>query len=1010
MQKEHGKMFLWGTLLLLCSCIDGTYDLSKKEIMTDMKIEGNKLALPIGNLLPMQLDSMLDIDDLEMLKEIDGVYSLAMSDTVGPFSIEIPPIALSIPPITHEEEFSFKDHDIKIEDITIAGINEDIDFNIANVSIEDLNDVLPAIDENVTLAVMSDGLETLLNTFGSNIPSQTFDFKHAIDHDESSPLSFRYELPKEVKCIHNIDITSPGGNSKGALTLFTINVPKRLENIENHLEFKIDFPKEMSIALNESATGGTYKLEGNTLTVKDLTIQNGTAQVSFYINGFTGIDNPDFYKQEGDKCYFEYDDAFHYTINFSAEGKINIDSSIKKEDFNLSINAYSKFSLFDATGDTNPIEFNFDKECFDFSAKIENLNGVSEIKYVALNPHTSKANLYIKMPDAFHPFNLRKGDSFIIDIPKNVRLNEELSVFPEGIVYDKNTNYIHIYDANVFEETTLVLALDSIIVNQPIINDEITVLAQAHIKTSGDGVQFDGATVSLRRDLAALKQKNIKFGMDDANISVDEVDLVIEPINETFHEVMMIDIDETIEKGIDRIYTVGFREEVDMNLDFTLTGLEDITTPIFIDIAAQLPPFISLESDDTDVTIKDNTLNIHTQYKPGAAFSKQLRITELDFTQMPDGYLAPKVDEKGQYRLQYSDSIIIDAKASLEETEVSSDLLNKKIAVNMNFNIDDIVLEEFEGIVNLDVDKIEESIELNLGEEMDFLNNGESRLVLSEPQIMIALENSINVPVLVDLAILGKDEHGNVIETSRIELKELRINPAHYDETTGAITPDSTKYLFAPSKEITKQGYETVELPNLATLLQELPQSISFELLPRIDVSTTHHINLSQSLSFGGSYSVVVPFKFDDLYVSYTDTIADLNMEMAEIAEYFSNMELHLRMNIKNTLPLGLTLNVTPLDANGKKLTNLEINEVKIAAGNGEAIKGSSEGTAVELSIKSKGKADFSALDQLAFTLEAYANQTVGGAALKPVQGIQITDIVIEACGDIEFDLKDMNE
>ena len=1004
-------MFLWGTLLLLCSCIDGTYDLSKKEIMTDMKIEGNKLALPIGNLRSMQLNSMLDTEGLEILKEIDGVYSLAMSDTVGPFSIEIPPISLPIPAISHEEEFSFKDHDINIEDITIEGINEDIDFNIANVSIEDLNDVLPAIDEDVTLAVLSEGLETLLDMFGSNIPNQVFKFKHEINHEETSPLNFKYELPKEVKSIHNIDITSPGGESKGALTQFTINVPKRLEHIENHLEFKIDFPNEMSIALSENTTGGKYKLEGNTLTVEDLTIQNGTAQVSFYINGFTGIDNPDFYKQEGDICYFEYNDAFHYTINFSAEGDINIDSSIKKEDFNLGINAYSKFALFDASGDTNPIEFNFDKECFDFSAKIENLKGVSEINYVALNPEKSQAKLYIKMPEAFQPFNLRKGDSFIIDIPKNVRLNEELSVFPEGILYDKNTNYIHIYDANVFEEATLVLALDSIIVNQPIINDEITVLAQAHIKTSGDGVQFDGATVSLRRDLAALKKKNIQFGMDDAIISVDEVNLVIEPINETFHEVMNINIDEAIEKGIDRIYTVGFSEEVDMNLDFALTGLDDITTPIFIDITAKLPAFISMESQDADVTIKDHTLSIHTQYKPGVAFTKHLRIKELDFTQLPDGYLAPKVDSKGQYRLQYADSIVVDAKASLEETEVSSDLLDKTIAVSMNFKVDDIVLEEFEGIVNLDVEKIEETIELNLGEEMNFLNNGESRLVLSEPQIMIALENSINVPVLVDLAIIGKDEQGNVIETSRIELKELRINPAHYDETTGIVTPDSTKYLFvAPHKNITKQGYTTVELPNLDSLLWKLPNSISFELLPRIDVSTTHHINLSQPLSFGGSYSVVVPFKFDDLYVSYTDTIAGLDMEMAEIADYFSNMELNLRMNIKNTLPLGLTLNITPLDANGKKLTNLEINKVEIAAGNGEAIKGSSEATPVEVSIKSKGKADFSALDKLAFTLEAYANQTVGGAALKPVQGIQITDIVIEACGDIEIDLKDMNQ
>ena len=131
MQKEHGKMFLWGTLLLLCSCIDGTYDLSKKEIMTDMKIEGNKLALPIGSLLPMQLDSMLDMDGLEILKEIDGVYSIAHSGKVDPISINIDEIGLSIPSISYKEEFSFKENDIMIEEIVLDGFNEIVDIDIA---------------------------------------------------------------------------------------------------------------------------------------------------------------------------------------------------------------------------------------------------------------------------------------------------------------------------------------------------------------------------------------------------------------------------------------------------------------------------------------------------------------------------------------------------------------------------------------------------------------------------------------------------------------------------------------------------------------------------------------------------------------------------------------------------------------------------------------------------------------------------------------------------------------
>ena len=106
-----------------------------------------------------------------------------------------------------------------------------------------------------------------------------------------------------------------------------------------------------------------------------------------------------------------------------------------------------------------------------------------------------------------------------------------------------------------------------------------------------------------------------------------------------------------------------------------------------------------------------------------------------------------------------------------------------------------------EGLYNGDLGKVSESFDLDLSENLAFLKDERNGLTLSEPQIMLQLENTLHVPISVDVVIAGKDENGEEIETSHIVLEDLAITPAAYDETTGSITPDSTKYLFAVREE-----------------------------------------------------------------------------------------------------------------------------------------------------------------------------------------------------------------
>ena len=148
----------------------------------------------------------------------------------------------------------------------------------------------------------------------------------------------------------------------------------------------------------------------------------------------------------------------------------------------------------------------------------------------------------------------------------------------------------------------------------------------------------------------------------------------------------------------------------------------------------------------------------------------------------------------------------------------------------------------------------------------------------------------------------------------------------------------------------------------------------------------------------------------------YNDTITDLDSSLGETMDMFSNVSLSVKMDVINTVPLGLSLSAVPLDVDGNVIDNVEIDKLSIQAGSGEDII-KEDGTVNEESasqklafaIKSKG-GDISLLDKLALTVEAVSNHTAGSAALAGGQGIKMSNIVVEISGDVEMDLKDLGK
>ena len=232
--------------------------------------------------------------------------------------------------------------------------------------------------------------------------------------------------------------------------------------------------------------------------------------------------------------------------------------------------------------------------------------------------------------------------------------------------------------------------------------------------------------------------------------------------------------------------------------------------------------------------------------------------------------------------------------------------------------------------------------------------------------------------------------------------------PALYDKTTGEVTPQKTKLLFVNDlSQGTKEGYTAIEVPNLSRLLDKLPKYVEFSLQPTIDTSVSHHVDISKSLSLSASYDVVIPFRFDNLSITYRDTIPNLNASIGAFMEMLSDINFTTKMNVKNTIPVELLLDITALDENDNKLEGVTIDPIHIAAGNSNSLE-TAEPTATAISIKSK-TGNISALDKLLFEVTATTENVEGAATLKSNQGFQLTDIVIEIGGDIETSFDNSN-
>jgi hypothetical protein len=471
------------------------------------------------------------------------------------------------------------------------------------------------------------------------------------------------------------------------------------------------------------------------------------------------------------------------------------------------------------------------------------------------------------------------------------------------------------------------------------------------------------------------------------------------PISATVDQTGSFHINEVVPDELITIRTIELNRElpatygISLRLEGIPEGLGNVT---FEDFRLILPDFLVFSEEDHVV---DGVLILGSGFNPYEGFSKELTVTGVDFSKLNSGEGLKMQKVNGINRL------IIDAQIGMEGT-----LIIQEATINPNQSVhatlipevtmDSLHAERFTGMIDPDIKLVHEAISLDLDENLDFLQEDDVVLDVTNPQILLTIGNTIGIPLNLHVKMYAKDKRDQDIEGSQVEETTLPIKAA---DTDGTVT--ETRFLIS-RQGTTRQGYEPVKIPDLANLVKVIPDSIIIEMTGEADQTVTHHIDLGKALRVTGSYEVMVPLQFNAIRIHYEDTITGLTKDLEDISDKLkNNVEWQLNMTAENTVPVELTLDAVPLDVHGNEITGISatVSET-IAAGHGHEAE--AVNTPITITLKSED-GTLPLLESLAIEITAENESGSGAVSLNANQSLRLTGMKLTADGGFDLDLNE---
>ena len=415
---------------------------------------------------------------------------------------------------------------------------------------------------------------------------------------------------------------------------------------------------------------------------------------------------------------------------------------------------------------------------------------------------------------------------------------------------------------------------------------------------------------------------------------------------------------------VKKLVSADIESSASLNITFSKEVANYI--PVIDELTLELPEFLIIDnvkcSEDWTLTGSRLLLkNVATNKNIALEFS----ITRIDFTK---GQVKLGNIVAADGKINMDAEVLMGIKVSkIEVSDKMEDYTNCRISTNLSMR-SSIVISKVRGNFSPDM-HLDDLGSVSVTGIPDFLSEDGVVIDLDNPQILFNIESDLDIPGYVNGTLIAQKDGQT---TTRLQIPRIDI----LDNTT-------TKVCICrdASKVDGSMFTQVVEVPGLSTILNPIPDHLSFEADAHADSEKESNFELGKRYTLTPSYDIIAPLAFaENAKIVYTEVFDDFNKDVEDL-DVKEGTYLVATADVVNKVPAYMNATAVAIDLNGNELP-ASVVAVDIEGEVGASTDGNSE-TVSQLKIKlTPAKGALKKLDGLKITISGTAKSDTGGATV----------------------------
>ncbi len=474
-----------------------------------------------------------------------------------------------------------------------------------------------------------------------------------------------------------------------------------------------------------------------------------------------------------------------------------------------------------------------------------------------------------------------------------------------------------------------------------------------------DGVSVDGITPELR---------HVYLSMPSVSVAGGEYELG--DVNSEGR----YDIYEQLPEEVTALYAITFsggvvQTTLDISIDPFPVGVEEIA---LTNLTVSFPDFV--KTSDGTSAFKQECVTL-TSAMPRAELEIGLAAFDISDCEQSEYVVT---GENGRKYLKINDAMLITSDCSIK---TYGDVAGGLLDLNFNYSTaNTVTASAISGVFDTDANL---NTEIAINGIPDFLRTGETSFSPEEVNVYLDLVNPTEIPCMVNMNLMSSDSKN------------------YSDASVSFVAEPSTNNILITNVDASVQGYTMVVNPDIADLFSFMPERISIQSdnMTLASENSSQAINLEREYEVVADYKAVIPFRFKNLNIAYTDSITDLLSDLEDVAD--KTDKLVVKATGVSSIGADLVASVKLYDIMGDELTGIDVDLGKFRFAS--AVDGGESVNELEIVLTElDGSNDLERLEKIVYTVSAASGSNI---TLRPKQFLLIKDIFVEIPEGINLEL-----